>query len=246
LAGSASITTTSLATGTDHLFASYTPTVTSFQSSESASITQTVLAATTVTLTNSPTSPVYGQLVTLTATVKSTSGTPSGNIEFIDTYFGTSGLLGTVNLNGNGVAALTTSALQGGSNSLTAVYSGDAGHGGSVSPADVITASAAATSTALKSSVSTAKKGQTVTLTATVTSTAGTPPGEVIFKANGTTVGYGTLSNGVAMLQTISLPTGSNSVTATYGGTYSFAGSTSPPVAVSVSNAAAAPAQLDR
>ena len=74
LAGSASITTTSLATGTDHLFASYTPTVTGFQSSESASITQTVLVGTTVTLTNSPTSPVYGQSVTLTATVKSTSG----------------------------------------------------------------------------------------------------------------------------------------------------------------------------
>jgi len=66
LAGQASISTTLLPTGANHLFASYTTNSGNFQSSQSTSITQTVIPATTVTLTNSPTAPPA--LLTFTAT----------------------------------------------------------------------------------------------------------------------------------------------------------------------------------
>lgn len=68
-----------------------------------------------------------------------------------------------------------------------------------------------------------------VTLSATVSSTAGTPPnGEsVTFMSGSTALGTGALSTGVATLTTTMLPTGSDSITAVYGGDSDLAGSTS-------------------
>jgi len=236
-AGKATLSTSGLAVGSDSLSAEFNPGP-GYVANGSRSITQTVLPATTVTLSNSPGAPVFGQVVSFTATLKTSSSSAlTGYVQFFNTYFGSSVLLGTINLTGSGsTAKVMTTALQGGSNSVTAVYSGDLNHGADVSAADVVTVTAAATTTTLKSSTTSATKGQAVTLTATVTSSAGTPAGEVIFKANGTTLGNGTLSGGIATIQVTSLPVGSDKVTASYGGTFNFAGSTSTTVAVSVSN----------
>ncbi|MGC8641639.1 MAG: beta strand repeat-containing protein, partial [Isosphaeraceae bacterium] len=87
----------------------------------------TALTPTTSVLTSSPSPSTYGQAVTLTDTVTSTSGTPTGSVEFWD---GTTDL-GPGTLNASGVATLTTSSLPAGSDSLTAVYSGDSTFGGS-------------------------------------------------------------------------------------------------------------------
>jgi hypothetical protein len=65
---------------------------------------------------------VFGQPVTLTATVASTGGTPTGSVNF---YEGDD-LLGTGPLNAGGQASITASNLAAGPHSITATYDGDA------------------------------------------------------------------------------------------------------------------------
>ena len=70
--------------------------------------------------------------------------------------------------------------------------------------------------------------GASVTLTATVTSTAGMPAGSVTFYNGSTSLGVGTLNgSGVATLSTTALPAGTDTATATYAAAGNFAGSSS-------------------
>ena len=92
------------------------------------------LAATTISLTPAPTPnpSIYGEPVTLTATVSSSGSTPP-NGETIWFMSGTT-QLGTASLSG-GTASLTTTALPTGTDSITAVYGGDLNFAGSTSTA---------------------------------------------------------------------------------------------------------------
>ena len=78
-----------------------------------------------------------------------------------------------------------------------------------------------------------------VTLTATVSSSGGTPPnGEnVTFMSGTTSLGTAQLTSGVASLTTTDLPTGTDSITAVYVGDSSFSGSTSTAVSQTVNKA---------
>jgi hypothetical protein len=89
----------------------------------------------------------------------------------------------------------------------------------------------APTTTTLKSAPNPSTFGQDVTFTAVVSSTAGTPPnGETVSFLKGKTVlGTGTLNAGSATFMTSTLPVGTNSITAVYGGDSNFAASTSKP-----------------
>jgi hypothetical protein len=65
--------------------------------------------------------------------------------------------------------------------------------------------------------------GQSVTFTATVSSTAGTPTGTVQFKDNGSAIGGPlTLNAGVAQFSTSALTAGAHTITADYGGDTNF------------------------
>lgn len=83
----------------------------------------TLLTTTTTTLTSSPNPSTQGQVVTFTATVTSKSGAPP-NGETVSFMQGKM-LLGTGTLS-SGAATFTTSTLRVGTDSITAVYSGDA------------------------------------------------------------------------------------------------------------------------
>jgi hypothetical protein len=84
----------------------------------------------------------------------------------------------------------------------------------------------------------TASYGANVALTATVSSTAGTPAGVVTFSNGSTTLGTGTLnSSGVATLSTTTLPVGTDAVSASYAATGNFAASTSTATNITVSTA---------
>ena len=97
-----------------------------------------------------------------------------------------------------------------------------------------LTVSGAATTTTL-SAPGSAAYGASVTLTATVTSTAGTPGGIVTFYSGSTSVGTGTLNgSGVATLTTTTLPVGTDTLTASYGAAGNFAASTSPSSSITV------------
>ncbi len=103
-----------------------------FLGNTSGSLNVTITrATTTTTLTASPNPALQGSGVTLRATigvVSPSSGVATGTVEF----FNGSTSLGTATLSG-GVATLVTTTLPVGSNTLTAVYSGDSHYHGSAS-----------------------------------------------------------------------------------------------------------------
>src|SRR5262249_3147984 len=112
-----------------------------------------------------------GEFVTFTATVTASGGTPRGQVSFLD---GTNGLgSGTLS---SGQASFGTAALTKGSHSITAVYSGDTTFADSTSP--VVNQSVlASTSTLLVSGPNPSLPGQSVTFTASVSGSGGTPTG---------------------------------------------------------------------
>ncbi len=85
--------------------------------------TATVKAVTVTSVSSSVNPSDLGQSVTFTATVTSTDGTPTGNVQFKDN--GTN-LGGSVSLNGSGVATVTTAALTVGTHVITVEYAGTA------------------------------------------------------------------------------------------------------------------------
>jgi hypothetical protein len=84
------------------------------------------------------------------------------------------------------------------------------------------TVSKAASSTRVRSSANPSVFGKNVTITATVTSTAGTPTGTITFKNGSATLGTAALSGGIAEFTTATLPPGVHSITAEYGGSEDF------------------------
>lgn len=92
-----------------------------------------------------------------------------------------------------------------------------------------LTVTQALSSGVLISSANPALPGSNVTFTETLSAVApggGFPDGTVNFRIDGNVVGSGTLSGGVASLTTSSLTAGSHTVTAEYGGSLDFVGTT--------------------
>ncbi|MGD0162521.1 MAG: Ig-like domain-containing protein [Candidatus Sulfotelmatobacter sp.] len=225
ISGSASISVSSLAAGTHSITAAYQGSA-SFNPSTSAPLSQIVNIATTTTSITSSLNPAgTNQSITLSATVTSQyGGAATGSVVF---YSGSQSL-GTVSLSGNR-AILTTSFATAGTYSISAKYNGDGNNAVSTS-STVSQVIIAATTTTLTSSLNPSLVGQAVTFTATVSSTAGTPPnGEIVTFNNGLAVlGTAPLSRGVASFTTSSLAAGIYTITATYNGDANFAASTSP------------------
>jgi hypothetical protein len=179
-------------------------------------------AATATTLTADASTVTFGQPVTLTATVTSPAGTPTGTVTFFD-----GGVpLGSAALDANGQATLVVQ-LGGGDHSLTAAFAGGGAFAASTSSALAETVSKADTTTTLAADATTVTFGQPVTLTATVTSPAGTPAGTVTFFDGDTVLGTVTLdAKGQASL-VVELGPGSHALTASFDGTGDFAASKS-------------------
>jgi uncharacterized repeat protein (TIGR01451 family) len=223
----ASFSTTALAAGTHSIAAAYGGDA-HFGASSSVSVSQTVRANTTTTIASSRNPSIVGQAVTLTATVTSASGTPTGSVSFTDS--GTT--IASATLGAGAQASVTITTLTAGTHSLVASYNGDAGHNPSSSSAlsqVVSSASGASSSTALASSVNPSTAGQSVAFTATVTSaTAGTPTGSVSFISGTTLLGTASLdATAKAVFTTSMLAPGFYSIRATYNGDSTFNPSTS-------------------
>ncbi len=189
----------------------------------------TSLLSTTTTLSPVSGTHVTGQSVTLTATVTpgSGTGTPTGSIEFESG----STDLGSVPLtSGNATATLETTKLTAGTNTITAVYSGDSTFATSTSQALAVVVAQASTTTTVTSNLNPSVAGQPVTLTATVSPVSpgtGSPTGTVIFSNGSTQIGTETISDGVATLTTTTLPVGTDSITAVYSSDSNYTVSTS-------------------
>jgi alpha-tubulin suppressor-like RCC1 family protein len=223
--GQATFTTSNLSVTSHSITVDYVG-VGNFAGSTSSAITQAVNAANTTSIVSSSSlSSTWGQSVTFTANVTSSSGTPTGTVTFKDGAT----TLGTGTLDGAGhVTYSTTSNLTVASHNITAIYTGAVNFAGSTSMAITQTVNAANTTSIVSSSSLASTWGQQVTFTASVTSVGGTPTGMVTFMNGAATLGTGTLNaSGQATFATNNLSVASHNITAIYTGAVNFAGSTS-------------------
>src|SRR5262249_36034193 len=228
LSATSRLTTTFAAAGSHAITAVYNGNAT-LQASTSQPLTEQVNApattqATTTTIGSSALFAVFGQPVTLRASVASAAGTPTGTVTFLDGNT----VLGTAQVNAAGQAALTVS-LGVGNHALTASFAGTGTFANSTSAALAQTVNRAATALALASSLNPAAPGQAVTFTATVAAVApgaGTPTGTVTFRDGAVILGTATVEAGGRATFTISFAVaGDHAITATYSGDANFVGS---------------------
>ncbi len=186
--GTASLTTTDLPVGADSITAAYDGD-SSFAGSTSAAVSQTVSKASSSTTLKSSLNPsTFGQSVTFSANISGQfGGVATGTV----TFSNGSSTLGSASVSSN-TASLATTTLPVGTNSITAVYSGDSNFTGSTSTtaSQVVndstgpqpTTSTALAVTSLGSPVTSVTSGTVVTLTATVmTDSAAVTTGQVNF-----------------------------------------------------------------
>ena len=229
--GGVSFTTAALGVGSDAITAVYSGD-TNFATSSSSATESVTQATTSTAIAANPTSSVYGQSVTFTASVTVAApgaGTPTGTVAFEE---GTT-VLGTETLGSSGVVSFTTAGLGIGSDTITAVYSGDTNFDtSSASTTETVTqATQIGTTTAITATPTASVYGQSVTFTASVAVVApgtGTPTGTVAFEEGTTVLNTETLgSSGVVSFTTAALGVGSDAITAVYSGDTNFATSSS-------------------
>jgi hypothetical protein len=226
----ATLTTSALSVGAHTITASYVGDG-DFNASTSDVLSQAVNAADTTTAVASSVNPsVYGQPVTLTATVTANapgSGTPTGTVSFFDGATN----IGSGTLDGTGMATLTTGALGVGDHTLTAAYAGDANFNTSTSGSLGQTVDQADTATTVVSSSNPSQVGHSVTFTATVTAVApgaGVPTGTATFYDGATPLAVvGLDGSGQAAYTTDTLSIGDHFITVAYSGDGNFVVSTS-------------------
>jgi sugar lactone lactonase YvrE len=200
--------------------------------------------STATTVTTSPTSLVFGQSVTITATVADTatghtSNAPSGSVSFTDTFGSTVTSLNNgapVNLT-NKTASLNGVVLNGvGTHTITANYSGSEGeYTSSSGSATVVVGKASVTVTGSAQTVS-LSPGQAGSATMTVTASSATiavPSGSInysILNASGISVAtgiqpltVGSSSSTATVLIPSSLAPGSDTISVTYSGDSNYA-----------------------
>lgn len=191
--------------------------------------------ATTTKLVSSGSPSTVHQAVTFTATVSSTGGSiPDGEAV---TFYDGSLQIGS-GVTAAGVATFSTSSLSVRTHTIKATYAGDIPFKTS-SGTVVQVVEPYATKTNAASNLNPSNFGQSVTLSAVVTSAGGViPTGTVTFKNSSTTLGTGKLdAAGKASLVTSKLPVGSNVITASYNGDSQDGKSSSPSLVQTVNHA---------
>ena len=192
--------------------------------------------ATVTTLSASTVSAALGQPVTFTATVRDSSAsgpTPNGGTV---TFSDQNGALGSGTLV-EGVATFATSSLPGGTNTITASYSGTADFGPSSAGTTVTVTGnpgipigpTAPTRTVLSAQPRPVNLGRRVSFTATVktlNNRGTTPRGSITFMDGTVSLGTFAVRHGKASLRTSNLPLGPNLIKADYTPSQGFAPST--------------------
>ncbi len=227
VSGAATLSISNLTAGPHLITAAYLGNAT-YASSTSAALAETVTLATTHIAASSSANPANaGTPLTLSATIFSTGGTPTGLITFSDQ--GRS--LGTASLNGQGIATLVVpgATVTPGTHALTASYAGDSNDSASSSQPLSEIVNLATSTLLLGASTNPAALGASISFTITATSNGGTPGGSVQVFDGPTPLGSATLSPaGVATLTTSALGLGNHSITASYPGDSNDSPATSP------------------
>jgi parallel beta-helix repeat protein len=178
--------------------------------------------ATTILLTPGWYNPFGQTELPLTAQLISSNGTPTGSV----TFYMNGSSFGTATIDSNGAATISTPPLALGQTALLATYAGQGDFAPAVSVEVLVLVQADNASMTLNSAPNPSAVGSPVTFTATVVSTSnGTPTGDVHFTDNGNPLGSATLDgNGVATLVNSSLTVGTHLIVATYPGGVNWGG----------------------
>ena len=219
--GGASVSSPNLTVGAHNIVATYSSDDANFLGSSGNTSQQVDMASTLTALTSSADPSVFGQPVTLTATVGAVApgaGAPTGAVAFDDGGAN----LGSANLIG-GQAVITTPGFSVGGHTLTASYGGDGNFKTSTGTFSQ-TVDRAPTAISVTSSANPSVFGQPVSFTATVcplppsTQPAQLPSGTVTFTADGATTPFDTEA-----ISATSGPPGCESATSSAVGTFSVA-----------------------
>jgi ELWxxDGT repeat protein len=221
----ASISTQLSASASPHtVTATYTNTDGDFLGGSGSLIKAVAKDATSLVLTASPNTSVFGQTVSFTATVSAMgpgSGTAAGAVDFKED--GTDLTPGGVTFSG-GRATFSSSNLSVGAHTITATYSGD-GNFIASSGSHTQAVNQATSRTVIFSFPDPSVFGQVVPFTVSVPALSpgkGTPTGSVVFTDFTTIIGTVSLSGGRATFTTASLSRGNHAISANYGGDGNF------------------------
>lgn len=232
--------TVTLPLGTHTLRAEHNNDTFCFNPANSPNLTQQVnQSGVTVALASSGSPSVYRTGVTFTATVTvvGTPGaaTPTGTVTFKEG----AASLGTGSVDAQGKATFTTSSLGGGNHTITAEYGGDTSYTGGSSSSLVQTVDPAPTTTTLTATPTSGPPGASITLAAHVASSAAggaAISGTVTFKDDKVTLGSKDLAAGSTdvSITVTTLPLGTHSITAEFGGDDNYAASVSAASSVAI------------
>jgi sugar lactone lactonase YvrE len=182
-------------------------------------VSGTGLSAITPTITwTQPSAITYGTTLSgvLNATAKDGSTTVSGTSVY------------TATPQGGSASTVTAATVPGvGNYTLSATFTPSSISYTSATGSVSLTVNKATPSIALESSANPVLVSTSITLTATVYSSVSTPTGSVSFYDRTTLLGSGTLASGVATYTTSNLTSATHSITAVYGGDWSFSSVTS-------------------
>ncbi|MBZ5661314.1 MAG: FG-GAP-like repeat-containing protein [Acidobacteriia bacterium] len=245
-AGSASfVVNSSPGAGQHTIYASYSGDATFLPSTFTVPhVIVPLVYATTTTLSATPNPALASRTVRLTAMVTSPGPLPNSVLGFngVVAFHDGATDLGIQYLNANGQATFDTSLLSAGTHSLTAtylglasVYPGNLSFASSTSSSlsEVVTANS--TTTSISVVPASAPAGGRVTLSATVTSPAGTPTGAAVFYDGSTILDVQPLDvSGNTMFSTVFANAGTHSISAMYLANGTFASSKSGPLQFSV------------
>jgi large repetitive protein len=231
--GDATLSISTLSAGSHSIIATYTGSGNmNYATSTSMVLVEVVQSTGTMTtLTSTAATTLAGQPASFTASVSSTTGIPTGSVNFYDG--GVS--IGQAQLNALGVATLSTSTLTVGLHNITAVYVSDGNYNTSTSAILQHTVILATTTLTLAGPGTPVDAGGTFVMTATLSSNGIAPTGTLTLHNGGATIAtLSVTADGTFSFSNLSLGVGTYQLTAVYSGNANNAVATSAPVTVVV------------
>jgi sugar lactone lactonase YvrE len=221
--GGATFTLSTLPLGTQMLTATYSGDA-NYVTSVSTVVQVVVSLATTALTLAGPATPIdAGAMLVVTATLTTNGIAPTGALTLRDS----SASIATQTISATGSFAFSTASLAIGTHTLTAAYAGDSNNAAAVSATITVVVQQAQSVTTLSSSANPSVFGQSITLTAAITSDSPSISGSISFMDGATALGSVPVLNGAASLASSGLAFGAHRITAVYSGDTNHAASTS-------------------